>query len=183
MGAADVSTAGEVLTVQAAGGLHVLNGLIVGDGSGLTNLPLQSVGIIDDDIILEVSTAPNAAYQTINQALESLRGRVIGMGSVTIQLADGVYEHPEYVLNRADGNRIYIIGNRANPGSCVLRFNGSGIRASEGSQIGFIAGLTLDGKNRDGSGYALQVCRAGRTRVDDCFIKNFSIAMNSDLWT
>ena len=79
VGAADVSTAGEVLTVQAAGGLHVLNGLIVGDGSGLTNLPLQSVGIIDDDIILEVSTAPNAAYQTINQALESLRGRVVSL--------------------------------------------------------------------------------------------------------
>ncbi|WP_224368911.1 hypothetical protein [Hyalangium versicolor] len=100
--------------------------------------------------IISANTTLNVpgTYPSIQDALTYLADKVITNGAtVTIKLADGTYSMggTSLNLNHAYGSKIQLIGNTANPTSCVLQWNGTsdGITVTNGNSIGLIDGITV----------------------------------------
>lgn len=101
-------------------------------------------------------------YATIQDALDTLDNRGIGVGStVTIHVADGTYTHLNPIFfDHPDGDKIRIVGNISSPTSCIIQvaFTGGsigspwssgvcqhGIIVTNGAKLGSINGFHIKG--------------------------------------
>ena len=114
-------------------------------------------------------------FATINGALAWLKNKTINNDvNVIIQLADGTYNNHPAIDFRFESNRIYIVGNQANPANVVLNFPTSinGIAAT-GSTFLRVGGLKLVGyeKSEWKSGFVAQ--QGATVYADNCIIDNF----------
>ncbi|MFL5813971.1 MAG: hypothetical protein ACJ763_10375 [Bdellovibrionia bacterium] len=143
----DLSRRNAIIQAVALGLTAPLAGLSPSKVFAATPISSQlPAGDIDTNLTLRVPQD----FPTIIQALEwTYRRRIIGYGSITIQVADGVYSSLPIIPLHPDGQKIKLIGNRANPYACQLNFdatkNGCGILAMNGYSLGMIDGFAING--------------------------------------
>lgn len=103
--------------------------------------------IVNQHIELNV---PDVFYN-IQHCFEWLDGkRIIGDSSVTIKIADGVYQQSWVnTVNHVDGNNIYIRGNEADRSKCIIEFDNLNNRdcflISNKCSLGWLNGITIKG--------------------------------------
>ena len=112
--------------------------------------------LFGDTIFEDITLLVPSKYSTIQDALLYLDDKEIASGVlVTIQVADGTYEHYETVyITHPNGNRISIQGNIASPASVTIVFlpNQSGFFCENGSHLYKLNGFTLKSSNKTGQG-------------------------------
>ena len=105
---------------------------------------------IDTPTVWTVGGSPFDVYSSLTEAMEAARSVTIHpKGSLSIQVAPGVYSHTETLsLNHPDGERITIEGVPEDPGAVVLEFKGSmsaSVHLSDGHSLAGFHGFTLRG--------------------------------------
>ena len=133
-------------------------------------LPSGLPRFIDTDITLDVPVA----YADINEALSALDGAVISpAAAVTIQVAPGDYRYTApVVVQHANGNRIRILGDAANPGAVTLSFPGDAIAVMQGHTLGLLEGVSLVGS---GTGFGVLVRDNGVATARAVHTHNFGV--------
>lgn len=105
----------------------------------------KTLSIISEDTTLAVPSD----YPSITHALSYLDDKYINNGVlVTIQVNDCSSQtyYKSLEIKHMHGERIHIIGDTANPGACVLQFNGvSGIKVSNNKTLGLLNGFHIRG--------------------------------------
>lgn len=112
---------------------------------GLPNTQVRNFEQIEESATLSIPSD----FANINEALASLHDKFIANNAVvTIQVDDcsnQVYDAPIEILH-PHGKQIEIIGNVANPASCVLEFNGSsGFDISSKRKLRLLNGFHIKG--------------------------------------
>lgn len=112
---------------------------------GLPNTQVRNFDQIEESTTLSVPSD----YANINEALASLHDKFIANDAiVTIQVEDcsnQVYDAPIEILH-PHGKQIEILGNTADPASCVLQFNGSsGFDISSKRKLRLLNGFHIKG--------------------------------------
>lgn len=132
---------------------------------------------IDADLTLQVvpqGAAPDGPcvapadlrFASIRDALRWLRDKeVLSGATVTIQVADGVYEHDAVIdLDHRDGDKIRIVGDDEQPSNVRLVFRGTagGFSIERGRRFGVVTGLHLVYEGEPPAGVSVAGVHASR---------------------
>ena len=115
----------------------------------VTDLQAQLLNINGGDHFIESDVTKNIPgdFPSLVEAMQWInRSHIGGDAVVTFQLADGNYVfESSLVMTHPDGKRIRILGNLGDPSLVTLKFNGAAGLLADGTSLGLLDGVTLQG--------------------------------------
>jgi hypothetical protein len=163
LAAGDFATEAWVLS-QGYATVAAMNAADAGLSDGIDGLAAAAITALTEDLVIAVpGDQPDLYAALASLDTVSIPGDVM----VTIEVAPGWYAMPEpLVLSHADGDRIVITGDNANPASTVLDFyNGtSGVVASDGHVLHTLEGVHIMGSLAEGT-VGVHALRGGRVSL------------------
>lgn len=162
--------ASQLVQLNSSGQLPALDGSLL-TGLSLT-VPTKTIYVAttgNDATGDGTSTSP---YATITKALSTLNGKFL-LGEVTIQVADGTYNHTSKIsISHPQSSLISILGNSSTPANCVLNFSGCyGIDVLYGNTL-YMNGFTING-NRTTNTTGIRLYKNCGATLANLVINNF----------
>lgn len=138
---------------------------------------IDSIKYINIDTTISVGTGEGQTFRTVSEALSSLDGWIISSNAiVTIAIESGEYYFTDpVVVNHPYGDRIHIIGDDKE--SVILSFyDTDGIRVENGTSLGYLGGLTIEGSNYTGT-HGIAVSGVSSITLGPVSVKAFDIGI------